>query len=137
MSKFGQNLQAVEPLFLSNYYVRGGGLARLTQGLPEVRHGEIWRLFTPILMHGDFLHIFFNMLWLRDLGSMIEGRQGTWLFALQVLVFALISNMVQYILSGPSFLGMSGVVYGLFGYSGFAQSAIRGQASFYTPPLSP
>jgi GlpG protein len=85
--------------------------------LPEIRHGEIWRLFTPILIHFSILHILFNMLWLRDLGSMIEARQSSVLLALLVLVIAAGSNLAQvYIGKAPNFGGMSGVVYGLLGY---------------------
>jgi rhomboid protease GlpG len=116
LTGFGKNFNAMLPFYISEYDVRDGVMARLKYGLPEVRHGELWRLITPIFLHGDFLHIFFNMLWLRDLGSMIEGRQSSWLLAVQVIVFAVVSNLTQYLLSGPLFLGMSGVVYGLFGY---------------------
>ena len=116
LTGFGKNFNAMLPFYISEYDVGGGVLARLLHGLPEVRHGEFWRLITPILMHQDFLHIFFNMLWLRDLGSMIEGRQSSGLLALQVIVFGILSNLTQYVLFGPAFLGMSGVVYGLFGY---------------------
>jgi GlpG protein len=84
--------------------------------LPEIRQGEVWRLFTPIFMHFSVIHILFNMLWLRDLGSMIEGRQSSLLLLLLVLVIAAISNVSQYFWGGPDFGGMSGVVYGLFGY---------------------
>jgi GlpG protein len=84
--------------------------------LPEIRHGQAWRLFTPIFIHFSFLHIFFNMLWLRDLGSMIEGRQSSWLLLIQVAVLAALSNLAQYFVTGGYFGGMSGVVYGLFGY---------------------
>ncbi len=88
----------------------------LLDGLPEVRRGQVWRLFTPILMHGGMLHLLFNMLWLKDLGSLIERRQGTLTLGVLALALALISNLTQYIVAGPNFLGMSGVVYGLFGY---------------------
>ena len=85
-------------------------------GLPEVRRGQVWRLFTPMFLHFDILHILFNMLWLRDLGSMIEARKTSWLLLLLVLVIAGTSNVAQYLVSGPAFGGMSGVVYGLLGY---------------------
>jgi GlpG protein len=84
--------------------------------LPEVRRGEIWRLFTPMFLHFNVLHILFNMLWLRDLGSMIEARKGSWFFLLLTLVLAGTSNVGQYLWDGPHFGGMSGVVYGLLGY---------------------
>jgi len=86
------------------------------RGLPEIRHGQVWRLFTPMFLHFDFLHIFFNMLWLRDLGSMIEARKSSWRLLALVLVLAGTSNVGQYLVSGPNFGGMSGVVYGLLGY---------------------
>ncbi len=85
-------------------------------GLADVRHGEVWRLITPIFMHADIMHIFFNMLWLASLGSMIESRQSSFTLALLVLFTGIGSNLAQYFWAGPSFYGMSGVVYGLLGY---------------------
>jgi GlpG protein len=76
----------------------------------------VWRLITPIFIHFDPIHILFNMLWLRDLGSMIEGRQSSWRLAVLVLVIAVCSDLAQYFVDGPVFGGMSGVVYGLLGY---------------------
>lgn len=83
---------------------------------PEIRAGEVWRLFTPMFLHYGFLHIFFNMLWLRDLGSMIEARQNSLLLIIQVAVMSALSNVAQYLVIGFYFGGMSGVVYGLLGY---------------------
>jgi GlpG protein len=112
LADFGKKYQFVQPFSIADYqgYVYG------QRGLPEIRHGQIWRLFTPMFLHFNFLHIFFNMLWLRDLGSMIEARKSPWLLLLLVLVIAGTSNFAQYLVSGPVFGGMSGVVYGLLGY---------------------
>jgi len=112
LSHFAMDFQPIHGLFISEY-PRSQSLHSM---LPEVRHGQIWRLFTPVLIHMTFAHILFNMLWLRDLGSMIEGRQGTGQLAALVLVVAVVSNFAQYFMSGPAFGGMSGVVYGLLGY---------------------
>jgi len=127
-SSFGDNFEPVSGLFISKADVPGASqfdhvwtsfLTRITdfkKALPEVRSGEVWRLFTPMFIHMSIMHIFFNMLWLRDLGSMIEGRQGSGLFVILVLVLAALSNVAQFLTGGPDFGGMSGVVYGLEGY---------------------
>ena len=85
-------------------------------GMPEIRRGQVWRLFTPMFIHFGLLHILFNMLWLKDLGSMIERRQSSWMLIGVVLATSVAGNLAQYAWSGPSFGGMSGVVYGLLGY---------------------
>jgi len=85
--------------------------------LAQVRAGEFWRLITPVFIHFGLLHILFNMMWLYQLGCMIEARQGTLIFALLVLVTGVLPMVAQYIMVGAGFVGgMSGVVYGLAGY---------------------
>ena len=86
-------------------------------GLLQIRQGQLWRLVTPIFLHGDPLHLVFNMYWLYVLGAQVESRKRSLVFGGIVLGVAVFSNLAQYFLgSGPNFLGMSGVVYGLLGY---------------------
>ena len=87
-----------------------------TEDLHRVRQGEIWRLVTPIFLHFGILHLLFNMFWLNDLGGMVEIRKGFATFAGIVLATAIVSNLAQYAHAGPRFGGMSGVIFGLFGY---------------------
>jgi GlpG protein len=84
-----------------------------------IQQGEVWRLITPILLHdpSNFLHLIFNMFWLFDLGTLIERRLGSFRYVVLVVLVALVSNYAQFLNAGANFLGMSGVVYGLFGYA--------------------
>lgn len=83
----------------------------------EVLSGEFWRLIAPIFLHFGILHFVFDLIALRDFGLLIELRVGTARFLILVLVIALVSNVAQFLFAGPMFGGMSGVIYGLFGYA--------------------
>ena len=112
LSRFGNDPQRILGLFMTDF----SNANPFGPSLPEIRHGELWRLITPIFIHFGPLHILFNMLWLRDLGSMIEDRQSSRQLAILVVAIAASSNLGQFWVAGPVFGGMSGVVYGLLGY---------------------
>jgi GlpG protein len=82
----------------------------------KVRQGEVWRLFTPCIFHREFFHILFNMIWAWILLKQIELRLKKWKIGILILLVAVVSNTAQYLMSGPDFLGFSGVVVGLAGF---------------------
>jgi GlpG protein len=92
------------------------GARRYDRSLPEIRSGQVWRLFTPMLLHFGFLHLIFNIMWLRDLGSILQLRFGAGYFVAFVLSSAAVSNLAQLAWAGPNFGGLSGVNYALFGF---------------------
>jgi GlpG protein len=83
----------------------------------QIRKGEVWRLFSPAVLHTEFFHIFFNMIWLWILSRPIEEKIGMGKIGLLSLILAVFSNTVQYLIGGPLFLGYSGVVMGLAGFT--------------------
>jgi len=77
---------------------------------------EPWRILGPALFHFSWLHIVFNTMWWWQLGGNIEHKIGKGTLIQLFLLTAIISNMGQFLVSGANFGGLSGVVYGLFGY---------------------
>jgi GlpG protein len=100
--------------------------------LRHVWYQEPWRLVTPIFLHFGLPHIIFNMIMLLQLGRPIEAARGWWRFALLVVLIAVPSNIAQYCYHGPQFGGMSGVIYGLFGYV-WMKSRYEPSSGFYIP----
>src|SRR5690606_33065920 len=92
-------------------------LDRHSRGMPEIMSGEVWRLVTPIFLHGGALHLVFNMMWLFQLGGMIERAEGKRFLFFFVIFTAILAHVAQYYVSGPFFVGFSGVVYAMLGYS--------------------
>jgi GlpG protein len=135
-SGFGQVTPQDAPgraAFLDKIWIAPPPLIGQFASLDAVLSGEVWRLVTPILLHLSIMHLLFNMMWVFHLGRAVEMIDGTWRFVLLVLVIAVTSNVAQFylpnlevflqpgpgrvlIIRNPFFGGMSGVVYGLFGY---------------------
>lgn len=116
-SSLGTDVAGLSKLFITEYVIRGR-MMEYRLDLPEITtQYEFWRLVTPAFIHFGFLHALFNLLWLKDLGNMIEWKKGSLFFLFLFLITAIPSNLGQYFMSGPSFGGLSGVVYGLLGYA--------------------
>lgn len=83
---------------------------------PAVATGEYWRLWTVTLLHGDLIHLGFNMyaLWLA--GTIVERWYGSLRFAAFYLACAAAGSTASFVFGGdiPS-VGASGAIFGLFG----------------------
>ncbi len=86
------------------------------QPLAQIGRGQVWRLVTPIFLHFGPIHLLFNMMWLWTLGRVLETHFRSVKFGLLVLATAAVSNLAEAWFKGTNFGGMSGVVYGLFGF---------------------
>ena len=108
LSNFGASTDALQLLLISQFS---------HGGLDDIFAGQLWRLVTPMFIHFGFLHLIFNMMWMWDLGKLIETKKGAGFYLGFILLVSASSNLAQYLLTqSVMFGGMSGVVYGLFGY---------------------
>jgi len=81
-----------------------------------VAEGEYWRLWSVTLLHGDFLHLAFNMYALYLAGSIVERWYGSIRFLAFYLACAAAGSTASFVFGSdvPS-VGASGAVFGLFG----------------------
>lgn len=77
------------------------------------REGWWWTLLTAIYLHGGVLHIFFNVLWIRNLGPPVGEvygpARGFVIFSISGALGFLVSNAI----SGVPSIGASGSIFGL------------------------
>ncbi|MDK2979850.1 MAG: rhomboid protease GluP [Chloroflexota bacterium] len=80
--------------------------------------GELWRLLTPLLLHGSILHIAFNMYALYAIGPGLESRYGTESFIILYLIGGLWGNTASFLFSARPSLGASTAIFGLIAAQG-------------------
>lgn len=111
-----------------------GAACVLAYAVPHARRlfapTDAWSWLAPAVEHAGPLHLVFNLYWLHALGPLAEGRIAASLGALATphallpplatvalyVLLAAASNAAQYASTGPHFLGLSGVVFGLVGF---------------------
>lgn len=94
---------------------------------------QVWRVFTPSLVHFSAMHIIFNLLWWWYLGGKIENRLGMKPLLILLLVAGTLPNVMQFYLAGPNFGGLSGVVYAVVGYT-WIMGVRRPESGIGLPP---
>jgi membrane associated rhomboid family serine protease len=80
----------------------------------RVAAGQVWRLPGSALPHLGVIHLLFNLSWLWAFGTAVERGFGSRAAAGIYLLLATGASAAQYGFVGPG-VGLSGVVYGLFG----------------------
>lgn len=79
--------------------------------------GEYYRFVTALFLHGSILHIFFNMLILHSLGSVLEPGLGSKKFALLYFGAGFGGGIASVLFNHPLVfsVGASGAIFGLMG----------------------
>ena len=83
-----------------------------------IRQGQLWRLITPVFLHGSILHIGFNMYALYIYGRGLEARFGHGRFTLLYFLAAYAGNVLSFIMTPNPSLGASTAIFGLIAAEG-------------------
>ena len=84
--------------------------ARISEAIYE---GQVWRLITPVFLHGSFAHIFFNMYALLSVGTLLERHFGHGRFLLLYFLGAFSGNVLSFLFTEGYSVGASTAVFGL------------------------
>jgi membrane associated rhomboid family serine protease len=160
----GSSVLYVVSLLLSGsrLQIAGGGFSFLTPSFeallllgmsgtyPVFQLGWWWTLLTASWLHGNLLHILFNMMWVRDLGTAMVDFVGT----SRTIIIYTISGVCGFLMSsvaglllagvripflnaGVSSVGASAAIFGLlgamvhYGRSGAGSSFVHATAMRY------
>jgi rhomboid protease GluP len=78
-----------------------------------ILQGQLWRLITPILLHGNILHILTNMYALFVIGPFIERSYGANRFLALYLLAGMFGNILSFLFTAAPSLGASTSIFGL------------------------
>lgn len=108
--------------------------------LSAVARGQVWRLVTPLLLHGSVWHLLFNGFMLYQLGRITEMLRGRWFMLALFLVGGIVGMFAQAytpISLGGSVhvIGASGGVLALFTYL-WLRPMVEPGLPFRMPPMN-
>lgn len=91
--------------------------------LSTIWSGELWRPFTTALLHGSVIHAAFNIYCLMTFGRVLEPFFGSLRYLLVIVLLAFVSMVPSFLVRNwdapldgqQAIVGLSGVIYGLFG----------------------
>lgn len=102
--------------FLGQMFIPGLTL-RFASIPAAIAAGEWWRLLTPMVLHGGYLHIFMNMYVLTVFGPLIERIFGTPPFVAIYVIAGFTGSVASYLFSACDIqgVGASGAIFGIAG----------------------
>lgn len=107
-----------EPIWTQGLLFRGAEFAPLTLDK------EWYRLFTHLFMHGNIIHLLFNMFALFSVGNEVEQVTGTKKYLLIYFLCGFTASLASlYFNLFTIGVGASGAIFGLFGFSLIIQIA--------------
>ena len=75
---------------------------------------QIWRFFTAMFLHGDLVHLLYNLFALALFGSIFERLVGSRKFLFVFFITGILANLVSVNFYDNS-LGASGAIFGIIG----------------------
>jgi len=80
--------------------------------------GDLWTLISYTFMHGSWMHVIVNSIWLLAFGSPVARRIGALRFGLLYFFCGIVGGLLHVVLNGGSIVpvvGASGAISGLMG----------------------
>ncbi len=84
----------------------------------KIAAGQLWRLITPVVLHGGVMHLAVNCMSLNTLGPAVERQFGREQFWAVYLASALGGNYLSYRFCPNDAVGASSAIFGLVGAMG-------------------
>lgn len=83
-----------------------------------ILEGQIWRFFTPMLVHGSIMHIGFNMYALFSIGRPLEQYYGHKRYLALYVISGFAGNVFSFIFTDSPSVGASTAIFGLLAAEG-------------------
>ncbi|MDA3837341.1 MAG: rhomboid family intramembrane serine protease [Nanoarchaeota archaeon] len=80
-----------------------------------IESGYFWTFITSMFMHGNFLHLFVNMISLYFVGSLVEKIIGRKRYIWLYLLSGLFAGILHIVFNVSAAVGASGALFGLIG----------------------